>query len=333
MAHRSYLNRVVGGGEASVKLTSPRLLFRRPALPIEATNGLEVTAQTGSPTQPLSAIPTVPRRRAPLLSTGPASANPHAPVGVDRASQAPEDQVPAGPRHSGLDEGAAATSESAYRQSRLAPVSPQSRGAERETEKGARPAASAYPPGPRGVAAEARDARHLQECPGLVPGAVATTGQGSIAAGPATNEPFAGSPARLLRPGEPTLPLRMATGHGSAESQQERSALAPVAGTRAVSPARDLHRVDQTRAAGSLAPPIRLEPPAVVPPTQRPELGERTAGVRIGSLEVRILPTPAEPAPAAPPRANPAAEARRAPVSQPAGPLSRGFRSFGLVQG
>ena len=333
MAHRSYLDRVVGGGGAGVKLAPPRVLFRPPVLPVEATNGLEMTAETRRPPQSLTASPSVPRSRASVLSPGIAASNPHTPVGVNRAAPAPEDHAPAGSRHTGLDEGPAATSESAHRQSQLTPVSPQSHRAERDTEKGAHPAVPAYSPGPRGVAAEARDARSLQEGSGLEPPAVATPGPRKIAAGPITDEPSAGSPGRPLRTGEPTLLRGMTTGHDPADDQQERSPLEPVAGIRADSSTRDLPGVDRTSTSGSLAPPIRLEPPVLAQSARRPDPGERTAGVRIGSLEVRILLPPAEPASATMPRPNPAAATRSAPAFQPAGPLSRGFRCFGLVQG
>jgi hypothetical protein len=61
-----------------------------------------------------------------------------------------------------------------------------------------------------------------------------------------------------------------------------------------------------------------------VPPPRPTAEGKRSGGVRIGSLEVRIVPPPA----AAPPLV-----AVPVPPAAAAPPLSRGFRTFGLVQG
>jgi hypothetical protein len=75
-------------------------------------------------------------------------------------------------------------------------------------------------------------------------------------------------------------------------------------------------------------PPIRLEPPVVLPPPS-PAAEPRAGGLKIGTLEVRVV-TPAQSVPQPPP----VPEAPRAPAAPPpAGPLSRGFRSFGLAQG
>jgi len=79
-----------------------------------------------------------------------------------------------------------------------------------------------------------------------------------------------------------------------------------------------------------VAPPIRLEPPAAVPPPRPADEGG-VGGVRIGSLEVRIVSPPAAPAPAGHPPVVPVPAAQ--PVHRQTAPLSRGFRSFGLAQG
>ncbi len=84
-------------------------------------------------------------------------------------------------------------------------------------------------------------------------------------------------------------------------------------------------------AATRLAPPIRLEPPAVVPAPRVVDEGSGRGTVRIGSLEVRILPPLDTPAAAGRPPVQPVRAAR--PVGVPTAPLSRGFRSFGLSQG
>ncbi len=90
--------------------------------------------------------------------------------------------------------------------------------------------------------------------------------------------------------------------------------------------ARELPGIPSTRAIPhDHPPPFRLEPPLIAPRPQ-PTDGERSAGVRIGVLDVRIAPPSPAPAPLT----------RRPPARPPArsmAPLSRGFRSFGLVQG
>jgi hypothetical protein len=89
-----------------------------------------------------------------------------------------------------------------------------------------------------------------------------------------------------------------------------------------------------TPAVSAIPESIRLEPPPAVPRlrgsgNRRPdEEDRRLGGVWIGSLEVRIvapLPAPAHPVPATSPPRQPKARATE--------PLSRGFHSFGLVQG
>ncbi len=104
------------------------------------------------------------------------------------------------------------------------------------------------------------------------------------------------------------------------QSRPVDAAAAPVttANARAVEPLLALARDSPA--------PIRLEPPASPPRPHRPADGEQAVGVRIGSLEVRIT-TPAMGS------AAPARRPATRPPTQPAAPLSRGFRSFGLVQG
>jgi len=186
----------------------------------------------------------------------------------------------------------------------------------------------------------------LEGTPVLLPRAGTPKAPRGMTAGPVSDEPSEETPVLLPRPGTPKAPGGMTTGPVPTDSHPDRPRLGPVdpdgawmprlrpvVGTRADSPAGDAKGVDRPTADGPVSSAIRLEPSAVVPRPHGPDNRERTAGVRIGSLEVRIMPPPAAPAPAFPPKVKTVPPPRSPPASQSAGPLSRGFRNFGLVQG
>jgi hypothetical protein len=103
--------------------------------------------------------------------------------------------------------------------------------------------------------------------------------------------------------------------------------------TASITPAGNTGPRERPRAVESEVRPIRLEPPTVAPRPVRPDRMERAASVRIGSLEVRITSPDARRAPSISMADAPGPLVRKAPAVPPAAPLSRGFRSFGLVQG
>ena len=166
----------------------------------------------------------------------------------------------------------------------------------------------AEPPGPRVRPADedaGDDLRPAAFAPADRPRAALTPGPPAMAPGPVTAEPRAAGP----RSRPVAAALEAATG-----------------------PPADIEDRPQG-SASTLGSTIRLEPPAVAPRPQRTAGGESAVGVRIGSLEVRITPPAAGQDAASRPPGAPARPARPAPQPLPAAALSRGFRSFGLVQG
>jgi hypothetical protein len=317
----------VAGGHAPAAIaagaTTPPRLFERPRSTTVESGVRDVTAAVSSTVAPVQPGPPpvgMPRAQpSPTPAADPAwfIAGPAAVVvpasPAPIASRVPpvSPRVPAPPPTPVVTRvPPAATTENSPRFPTLTPSEPSARAARNVAERVIRPAEAAT--APRG-ATDAND-------PSSLPPPAVKRGRVPSPVRPPTPTP--GQPQW----GEPQQPIVV--------DAQPTPAL-PRA--RPVEAVRD-HASTRVREAGErpptttrLAPPIRLEPPAVVP---APRLADESGGrgvVRIGSLEVRILPPLDTPAAAGRPPVQPVRAAR--PVGVPTAPLSRGFRSFGLSQG
>jgi len=257
MVRRSYLQRIAGDGQTPMRLSPPRVLFRPAPLPIEATTGLDMTAATRKPTEPLTVTPSRRRGPAPVVAPAQAASETHPAGGAGRAGPAPHATAALGCRDTGLTDRLTATPGSIHRQSPLAAVGPPSRPAEKEAAEDVRPAVSGSRSSPRAVAGDAPGsqtselashvpsrpvatseplgmmvARVPAEPPEETPVLLARPGTPkaprSMTADPVPDEPLGGTPVLLPRPGEPKAAGGMTKGPVPTDSHTDRPRLGPI---------------------------------------------------------------------------------------------------------
>lgn len=361
MPRPSYLRRIAGREAGPEVLSPPRILFRPSAGALEVTTALEKEIAATAPAEARDGeggtnsehvpLPPAPRPRhdavvptpQALAQTPPA----HGPIesGVGKRPQPGRAErttsVGQDPPASGTD----GPRDGRRRgQTAIVPVGPRTRLVADHFGEGMRRSASALAVG--------RDAGPTVARPSDVPPApVSRSGAATAAPSVATDA----VPTVLHRAGARSAPVAADDVHARPGSRPVAADddVAPRPRSRPVADADDdtrprsrpvvaadrdaartpAHGGDRRQAVPHGQSPIRLEPPAVAARPRRPAGGEAAAGVWIGTLDVRIMPGTAVQAPAVRPTGAPAPPARQAPQAPPPASLSRGFRSFGLVQG
>jgi hypothetical protein len=318
MPRRSYLQRIAGGRHGAPMLAPPRILFQPSTLPTEIQAGAAAPPAPSAMDTPVDIDRPV-SSKSPLRNPGltpsveSRSALALPPVAVttgisgletmtEPAAHAPTTAAP-GRAELGVPRGVVGET----RQQR--PTGPR---AEPQIERAEKMAENQLPPQSKhrttdrlGRAAALPASRSLQAG---TPVQESTAGVAKPALEGGTVSPVAPAVAAPARPGPPEKTVRAVTktAPGTTEST----------GTPQSAPAT-----------------IRLEPSAVAPRQRPAASGEKSTRVQIGSLEVRITAPPPSQAQVNQPPVATKAPARMAPPAGPTSQLSRGFRSFGLIQG
>jgi hypothetical protein len=311
MPRQSYLQRIAGGAPGLLVLSPPRILFPPNVGPIEAETSMEAVAAVASPAEARTVAPPVEPRPAPLLAQAPLAPGQDLAGGAARLGPGLHAPAPVVLFGSERSVPPAVASGSTHPQALVAPDSPPAQPAEENAWQGVRHAASVPRAGRRAETDDAHIIDALEVASYPSPRAVASPAPQGLTTGQVT--------AVTPTEGQRMRPVDAMTGAATPRWRPVDAVTDAVTGGTA-------EAVDRSQADVRVSPPIRLEPQAVAPPPHSPDNGGREAGVRIGSLEVRIVPPAVVQVPVGRPLAAAAVPAR--PV-----PLSRGFRSFGLVQG